>query len=69
MNAEDIEVAVTVSALTRIPVLRELNLELHLILRDGSSADRARGPTPGPPHSRSGWRFGILRLSIATRAL
>jgi len=43
MNVEDIEVAVTVSTLTRIPVLRELNLELHLILRDGSSADRARG--------------------------
>ena len=42
MNVEDIEVAVTVSTLTRIPVLRELNLELHLILRDGPSADRAR---------------------------
>ena len=47
MNVEDIEVAVTVSTLTRIPVLRELNLELHLILRDGSSADRARGTHAG----------------------
>jgi len=35
MNVEDIEVAVTVSALTRIPVLRELDLELHPILLDG----------------------------------
>ncbi len=47
MNVENIEVAVTVSTLTRISVLRELNLELHLILRDGSSADRARGTHAG----------------------
>ena len=35
MNVEDLKVTITIGTITRIPVLRELNLELHPILLDG----------------------------------
>jgi len=47
VDVKDVKVAVTVGAGISVTVLRELHLELHLVFRDGSSADRARGSYAG----------------------
>jgi hypothetical protein len=51
-----------------VTIAGELDLELHLILRDGLAAHRAGAPTPGPPQVRSGRRDGSFPVRITSRA-